>query len=120
MSDYTPTKEEVRTAYKAGGGYRWPERGEQFDTWLAAHDAEVREQCAREVYTHLPIILREEAKDGCGWLSDMAGGYEANMVRPTDYGVEVPYGCIDVDHIGDYALSIIEERADSEWNSEDF
>ena len=39
--EYTPTMDEVRTAYKAGGGYRWPERGEQFDRAIAAHDREV-------------------------------------------------------------------------------
>lgn len=41
--------DEVRTAYKAGGGYRWPERGEQFDRAIAAHDRALREQIAREV-----------------------------------------------------------------------
>ena len=47
--EYTPTMDEVRTAYKAGGGYRWPERGEQFDRWLDAHDRELRERIAREM-----------------------------------------------------------------------
>ena len=37
MTDnFTPTTDEVRTAYKAGGGYRWPERGEHFYSVLAA------------------------------------------------------------------------------------
>lgn len=40
MSDWTPSMDEVRTAYKAGGGYRWPERGEQFDRWLEQVKAE--------------------------------------------------------------------------------
>ena len=53
MTDYTPTTEEVRDAYathrfNAYGKYRevgYPE----FDRWLAAHDAEVREQAAQRV-----------------------------------------------------------------------
>ena len=50
MSDeYTPTMDDMRTAYKAGGGYRWPERGEQFDRAMAAHDRELREQIARGI-----------------------------------------------------------------------
>ena len=50
--EYTPSMEEVRTAYKAGGGYRWPERGEYFDRWLAAHDRALREQIARDIEQH--------------------------------------------------------------------
>ena len=54
MSDeYTPTMDEVRTAYKAGGGYRWPERGEQFDRAIAAHDQALREQIARDIEAHI-------------------------------------------------------------------
>ena len=50
MSDeYTPTMDDMRTAYKAGGGYRWPERGEQFDRAIAAHDQALREQIARDI-----------------------------------------------------------------------
>ena len=47
--EYTPDTGAVRVAYMAGGGYRWPERGEQFDRWLAAHDQALREQIAQEV-----------------------------------------------------------------------
>ena len=50
MSDeYTPSTEDVRIAYICGGSYRHPGRGEYFDRWLAAHDAEIREQIARDI-----------------------------------------------------------------------
>ena len=49
MSEYTPSMEEVRTAYKEGGWYRWPERGEQFDRWLTVHDRALREEVSREM-----------------------------------------------------------------------
>ena len=58
MSEYTPTMEEVRTAYEAGGGYRWPERGEQFDRWLAAHDRELRERIAQDIEAYAVFLDR--------------------------------------------------------------
>ena len=50
---YTPTTEEVREAY----GY-WSDSGphappDEFDRWLAAHDAEVRAQALRETIASL-------------------------------------------------------------------
>lgn len=101
MSEYMPSTEDVRIAYICGGSYRHPGRGEYFDRWLAAHDAEIHEQVAREVYTHLPIMLRDQATDGCGWLSDMDGVW-------LDHGTDVstPSGSIDVDQIGEYAARI--------------
>jgi hypothetical protein len=61
MNDYTPTTEEVRGTY-ATYGFSDCHRhvGEtdhqaidafhaEFDRWLAAHDADTREQCAREI-----------------------------------------------------------------------
>ena len=47
--EYTPDTETVRAAYMEVGGHGWPERGEQFDRWLAAHDRALREQIEQEV-----------------------------------------------------------------------
>ena len=49
MSNYTPTTDEVRDAY----GY-WSDSGphappDEFNRWLAAHDAELRAQIAAEI-----------------------------------------------------------------------
>ena len=56
MSEYTPSMDEVRTAYKAGGGYRWPERGEQFDRWITENNQKVRAHTLNEAAD----ILHEE------------------------------------------------------------
>ncbi len=61
MTDYTPTTEEVREYVVNGGEYRpWistddvqelaleAQRGEDFDRWLAHHDAQVAAQALRE------------------------------------------------------------------------
>lgn len=47
MNNYTPTTEQVRRNYVEGMNAFYGDRGEedyreQFDRWLAAHDAEVR------------------------------------------------------------------------------
>ena len=42
----TPTTEDVRHAYATRMA---PVRYAEFDAWLAAHDAEVREQTAQEI-----------------------------------------------------------------------
>ena len=47
MSKYTPTTNEMRQAIVR----TWD--AEAFDRWLAAHDAEVREQAAQRVYATL-------------------------------------------------------------------
>lgn len=57
MSDYTPTTEEVRGAYQAGGRGLdskrvFYERGEAFDRWLQARDAEKDAEIARLRLVH--------------------------------------------------------------------
>ena len=47
--EYTPDTETVRAAYMEVGGHGWPERGEEFDRWLAAHDRALRERIARGI-----------------------------------------------------------------------
>ena len=84
MSDeYTPSMDEVRTAYKAGGGYRWPERGEQFDRAMAAHDRALREQIADDLRIEalnedpeIPDPYREGIRDGLMRGVDIARGEE--------------------------------------------
>lgn len=62
MSEYTPTTDEVRDAWwfhilegiastAASDDADWKEERAlaQFDRWLAAHDAQVREECAKVV-----------------------------------------------------------------------
>ena len=46
VSDYTPTTKEVRQQVYRDMGMTG---GEQFDRWLAAHDAEVRENAVKAV-----------------------------------------------------------------------
>ena len=65
--EYTPTMDEVRTAYKAGGGYRWPERGEQFNRWLAAHDRELAALAWDKGYSEAVDFER-------GWLHAVKSG----------------------------------------------
>ena len=48
MSDYTPTTPMIRTGYMRDGRER-KQRAAEFDRWLAAHDAELREQIAADV-----------------------------------------------------------------------
>ena len=49
MDEDTPDTETVRAAYMEVGGHGWPERGEEFDRWLADHDRALRERIAREI-----------------------------------------------------------------------
>lgn len=57
MSDtYTPTTEQVRRFWTTDGTHVPAAKSDddikaaaEFDRWLAAHDADTREQCAREV-----------------------------------------------------------------------
>ena len=54
MSDYTPTTDDVREGYATRNAPMYDgARRSMFDTWLAAHDREVRaderETCAREI-----------------------------------------------------------------------
>ncbi|MBW1639254.1 hypothetical protein G3H63_09240 [Microbacterium resistens] len=48
MSDYTPTTEQIRAGY-IGEPEHFMDKavGEEFDRWLAAHDAEVQERADR-------------------------------------------------------------------------
>ena len=60
MSDYTPTTDEVRDAYvdtgwAADGSLSDPRDPDEFDRWLAAHDAEVRAQALREAADELDL-----------------------------------------------------------------
>ena len=48
MSDFTPTTPMIRTGYMRDGRER-KQRADEFDRWLAAHDAELREQIAAEI-----------------------------------------------------------------------
>jgi hypothetical protein len=81
---YTPTTEEVRGTYVVHG-FRECHRSAveterqsmddfraEFDRWLAAHDADTREQCAREIEK-----FRDTTKAGCVPRpeSDLAGYY---------------------------------------------
>ena len=47
MSNSTPTTPMIRTGYMRDGRER-KQRAAEFDRWLAAHDAELREQIAAE------------------------------------------------------------------------
>ena len=55
MSDYTPTTDEVRGAYVSARSEEefaasyLSQFEPEFDRWLAAHDAELREQIAAEI-----------------------------------------------------------------------
>jgi hypothetical protein len=73
MSEYTPTTEQVREAYATRNAPAQDlERRAAFDRWLAAHDADTREQCAREIEK-----FRDTTKAGCVPRpeSDLAGYY---------------------------------------------
>ena len=65
MSNYTPTTDEVRDAY----GY-WSDSGphappDEFNRWLAAHDAEVRAQALNEAADKIHVSLqRAHKRDG--------------------------------------------------------
>ena len=48
MSEYTPTTPMIRTGYMRDGRER-KQRADEFDRWLAAHDAELRAQIAADV-----------------------------------------------------------------------
>ena len=54
MSEYTPTTQQVRREYVSGRAEAEsamsydPQYEPEFDRWLAAHDAELREQIAAE------------------------------------------------------------------------
>ena len=64
MTDYTPTTEEVRGHFIYGvddlSATNTEARTAEFDRWLAAHDAEVREQAAQRVQAmRQPSLARD-------------------------------------------------------------
>ena len=71
MSDFTPTTEQVRKAYVHAfapqqffGPVAGADRaglGGDFDRWLAAHDAELRAQIARELVDEAQAMTRASA-----------------------------------------------------------
>jgi hypothetical protein len=84
MSDYTPTTEQLRDKYAqhALTSRGWPggwvgervdrEAREEFDRWLAEHDAQVRADALREAAAGLVEsgwIEREEARMASSWLT---------------------------------------------------
>lgn len=86
--EYTPTTEQVKR-YWLYGADAWsrgvaglsdepdPADGvrpsEQFDRWLAAHDAEIREQVAREIEAmHVPIAATERQAIRNGAITEAA------------------------------------------------
>jgi hypothetical protein len=79
MSEYTPTMDEIKgwyagavDEYRCDTGMSMDEAEVAFDRWLAAHDADTREQCAREIEK-----FRDTTKAGCVPRpeSDLAGYY---------------------------------------------
>jgi hypothetical protein len=72
MSDYTPPLEDVRNHYAYGCGpeHTWAESREDFDRWLAAHDAEKRAEWEAEQGTEEPEWAAErvvETQGADGW-----------------------------------------------------
>ena len=70
MSKYTPTTEDVRDFLRqqAAVGFIADERVEQFDRWLAAHDAEVYQRA------------RKDAGDDAWWYAKLHGLSAADRV----------------------------------------
>ena len=76
MSEYTPTTDAVGANY-ALNMYRVGPKDidpyAAFDRWLAAHDAEIREQVAREIEAlHVPIAATERQAIRNGAITDAA------------------------------------------------
>ena len=60
MDDFTPTTEDVRLIWivsQTGCTAR-----AEFDAWLAAHDAEIREQAAQQIEKVLPFYTTRPAR----------------------------------------------------------
>lgn len=77
MSEYTPTTDEVREAYR-----RWKYRfdsekgGPEFDRWLATHDAEV---AARALEEAADAFERKAADPALTAMADKYAGYYAGV-----------------------------------------
>ena len=67
MSKYTPTTEDVRDFLRqqAAVGFIADERVEQFDRWLAAHDAEVYQRGREDAADAVEATLFRD--DGCSY-----------------------------------------------------
>lgn len=88
MSEYTPTTEHVRAKYARGMKSdgtpaifeKW---GNEFDLWLADHDAKVRAEALREAAAGLP----EAAGTNCG-----ASCHEADRISLRDRADRIERG----------------------------
>ena len=109
--NYTPSMEQLRTFWETHGthvpaasAYLRIDRKAEFDRAIAAHDAELREQIAREILSRLPKLLADDSENEDGWLSDWDG-----QVWPAADDTRVDLtgdGSIDLDHIASHAVSI--------------
>lgn len=71
---YTPTTDDVRHGYCDWMGTQatWDERADQFDRWLAAHDAQVRAEALRQANAaladididYIALVLPESFREG--------------------------------------------------------
>lgn len=69
--DYTPTTGQVRACALGFIMLRSPE---QWDNWLAAHDAEIREQIAREIDARASQADNEDYTGGPAYTSGVRYG----------------------------------------------
>ena len=92
MSDYTPTTDEVRDRYAWGrsdvGYVSYDEAEAEFDLWLVAHDATVRDVHEKAVRERIVRAIearanQEERKDYTPHSSGVFDGlvYAARIVR---------------------------------------
>ena len=77
--DYTPTTEQVREAFRTAVLH--PDDidlddapGQEFDRYLAAHDAEIREQIAREIDARASQADNEDYTGGPAYTSGVRYG----------------------------------------------
>ena len=120
--DYTPTMADLREAYvlnrvrnidsllAPGTSSKDLEDKGRADAnaAIAAHDAELREQIAREIQSRLPKLLADDSENEDGWLSDWDG-----QVWPAADDTRVDLtgdGSIDLDHIASHAVSIAQGK----------
>lgn len=79
MAEYTPTTDEVRLAAHNRAFFPLFRDRDEFDRWLAAHDAEVRAQTlvqARQIAEVRASVVAEEPEWEYGWRSMWANGEE--------------------------------------------
>lgn len=80
IDPYTPTTEEVRTGYSDDGMFTEKREG-MFDRWLAQHDAELRQQVAREIRAEARAHLDEEIPLGNSMRTCALGDAYVNAAR---------------------------------------